>query len=1210
MRILLCIFIFISQYGFSQSDCSNWLYTPSKGSAVQIGHVAVPGNQLTVEAMILQTKNNPVFNTGDIVSKHTDPSDANYLLRPNYGAITTSNGFFRTPEVCPIEDNKQYHIAMTYDGSQLKFYRDGYLVSQVAATGNLVQNGIITAIGYYSYQYHDEQFFGYINNVRIWNIARSQAQLKAYMNQAIPSPTSQPGLLAAYTFDDLKNKQGNANFDGHMIGSASINQTVSDCNFTLAPCGTTEEVINDYTEVLDYGSCNNELIVADASAYDPGDTVVIIQMKGAAIDQTNTSTFGNISNYNNSGNYEFNIIQSKDGNTLRLLFLPERQYDIADGKVQLVRVPYFGDVTFSNPLTCLPWDGSKGGVLILNSSGTVTLKADIDVSGKGFRSGKPMHNRKVTTNATGYFYDANSNNGAEKGESISLLPDNINYGRGPSSNGGGGGNAHNCGGGGGGNGGEGGMGGDQWEEGKIVAENLGGLGGKALANSAALNKLFLGGSGGMGHANDDREYPAGNGGGIIILIANNLTANGFKIKSNGTNAEEAPSPEECKDGMGGGGAGGSIFIDLKNTSAVSIEAIGGKGADHTFKPLLHGPGGGGGGGVVALSNIAVPGSYTINVNGGLNGVCVNKGNNPYGSTPGKAGKTILNFSPAVNNVLFKKNIDSIRINDQILNCNLVNFQGLDFVQKDPIQSWQWQFGDGKNANVQHTDHEFDKEGIYNIKLVATDKNGCKDSATATVNIEIIKLQKSSDTGICKNSSVQLNVSGANQYQWSPSSGLSNPIIATPVATPSASTRYYVTAIKSPTCSAKDSVLVNVYDLPVISRTSDTSVCKGIQMHLFASGGTTYSWSPSNLLSGSNTATPTAIINGNSVFALEVKNGQGCKAVDTVKVNVFTADIKISDDSTVCSQTPIQLFASGGTNYEWTPLASLNDPYSASPVATPASSTLYHVKVTDMHNCTYYDSVLITTVPEAVFSISPSSKICLKEQVQLNASGGDSYQWLQASLVSDPNISNPVASPTATTTFSVVISEKYCGKKDTLQTVIEVLPVPLVKASSSNNITCSQPFSRLTALGNARSYEWSPALYLDNPKIYNPVATPSSNTNFVVTATDVNGCSSRDSVSVKVDFTGKILFELPNAFTPNGDGINDCFGISNWGRMEKYDLKVFNRFGQLVFQSSDPAKCWDGTFKGKKQDADVFVYIVNAETDCGAVTRKGVVTLIR
>src|SRR6185437_10879274 len=119
----------------------------------------------------------------------------------------------------------------------LKFYRDGCLMSKIHATGDLFQNSWETSIGYYSPElYPNENFIGYINEVRIWNVARTQAQIQTYMNSSLPNPTTQPGLLAYYTFDNLINKQGNAAWNGTLGGSATINETNPNCNAIINNC--------------------------------------------------------------------------------------------------------------------------------------------------------------------------------------------------------------------------------------------------------------------------------------------------------------------------------------------------------------------------------------------------------------------------------------------------------------------------------------------------------------------------------------------------------------------------------------------------------------------------------------------------------------------------------------------------------------------------------------------------------------------------------------------------------------------------------------------------------------------------------------------------------------------------------------------------------------------------------------------------------------
>src|ERR1017187_6933487 len=176
-RLLLMAIISFTFFlqSFGQQNCSNWLYLPSDPSYVQIGELNVSGNQLTVEATFNRTTPYteliPELFAGDLVSKHTGPYDCNYSLRPNTAEITTTEGYFITPDICEIELNKTYQVAMVYDGNFLKFYRNGFLMSQIVASGDLAQNSFQAQIGLFPLLVNtfgvSENFIGYINEVRI-----------------------------------------------------------------------------------------------------------------------------------------------------------------------------------------------------------------------------------------------------------------------------------------------------------------------------------------------------------------------------------------------------------------------------------------------------------------------------------------------------------------------------------------------------------------------------------------------------------------------------------------------------------------------------------------------------------------------------------------------------------------------------------------------------------------------------------------------------------------------------------------------------------------------------------------------------------------------------------------------------------------------------------------------------------------------------------
>jgi hypothetical protein len=225
------------------SPQTNTLKIPNGFSYATIGDLDIPGTSITVEGFFSRDKEltNEGYSSLNIVSKHWTPLDVNYLLRVDRAQVTTTNGHFVTPDICPMENKRLYHVAMTYNGEVLKFYRNGILQSQLPCTGDMYQNNFSTTLGATANSpTTNTTLIGYINEVRIWNIVKTDAEILANFNTPIISPTTTTGLLAYYQFDNLLNKQGNSNYNVSLFGNAEINQSVQDfrpldnsCNFPL-----------------------------------------------------------------------------------------------------------------------------------------------------------------------------------------------------------------------------------------------------------------------------------------------------------------------------------------------------------------------------------------------------------------------------------------------------------------------------------------------------------------------------------------------------------------------------------------------------------------------------------------------------------------------------------------------------------------------------------------------------------------------------------------------------------------------------------------------------------------------------------------------------------------------------------------------------------------------------------------------------------------
>jgi gliding motility-associated-like protein len=270
--------------------------------------------------------------------------------------------------------------------------------------------------------------------------------------------------------------------------------------------------------------------------------------------------------------------------------------------------------------------------------------------------------------------------------------------------------------------------------------------------------------------------------------------------------------------------------------------------------------------------------------------------------------------------------------------------------------------------------------------------------------------------------------------------------------------------------------------------------------------------------------------------------------------------------------------------------------------------MYTVQVTDAHQCTYSDSVNVR-IRSIQFAASRDQAICRGSSVVFKATGGDTWQWQPAGSLSNTAIANPVATPDTTTLYSVYMVENTCGTDTTIDVRVVVNPAPLVTAQKTNDINCTSPNARLSAAG-AVSYLWFPATGLDNPNIYNPLSGADTTTTYFVKGTNQYGCSDTAAITVYVTAEGKVTFVVPNAFTPNGDGRNDCFGVKSWGGAVIEEFSVFTRWGERVFTSNNPNQCWDGRYKGQPMEPGGYAYIIKAKTICGEIKRTGMVMLIR
>jgi gliding motility-associated-like protein len=339
------------------------------------------------------------------------------------------------------------------------------------------------------------------------------------------------------------------------------------------------------------------------------------------------------------------------------------------------------------------------------------------------------------------------------------------------------------------------------------------------------------------------------------------------------------------------------------------------------------------------------------------------------------------------------------------------------------------------------------------------------------------------------------------------------------------------------------------------------------------------------------------------------NSPNCRiAGSPLTVNVNPLPIPIAENpKPVCIGNTIKLNASGGTSYSWIdPHGQLfsSDENPIIPNATKAMEGNYTVLVT-AHGCTSPKTVFLQVLDPVIATTNiQTAAICEGQSIQLEALGGTSYLWTPSKGLSDTQIPNPIATPAETNTYTVIVSNGGCSV--TKEITITVNKNALADAGTDQKILVGQNITLNGKVsGDGITYYWSPSDYLDDPTKLNPVATPTEDITYTLNVTSSLGCtSSTDEVFIKV--YPKVV--IPNTFSPNGDNVNDTWNIPAASTFPNPIVKVTNRYGQLVYQSTGTFKPWDGKMNGKDLPPAVYYYSIYLNQDFKTYT--GWVMLMR
>ncbi len=446
--------------------------------------------------------------------------------------------------------------------------------------------------------------------------------------------------------------------------------------------------------------------------------------------------------------------------------------------------------------------------------------------------------------------------------------------------------------------------------------------------------------------------------------------------------------------------------------------------------------------------------------------------------------------------------------------------------------------------------------------VTSTLNGC--TAKDTINVIVSPIPAVNlgvDTSICENATIQLNANytGAS-YEWNTGATTSS------ISVTAAGIYSVINTLNG--CIAKDTINIAVTPAPVVELGNDTTICSYNTLQLdVTNAGANYLWN-----TGATTAS--IIVNTTGQYSV-ITSLNGCSVRDTIDVTVTPAPVvNLGRDTAICENRTIQLNAAfTGATHEWNTGATTS-------FITVSTGGMYSVLNT-LNGCIARDTINITVQTAPSIDLGPGTSICEYDTLLLSVNyPGASYAWNTGATDSAIAVSDSGR-------YTVTASLNGCTAADTINIGYNTMPVAnagvdiIIPTNTTAQLSAAQH-------ANNASYLWSPASSLSDPAIPNPVASPVIATEYTLLVTSVDGCIAEDKMMVRVTFP----LVIPNAFSPNGDNINDVWRIGNIEFYPNSKVFVYNRYGQQVFFSEGYGNPWDGKSKDKPLAPSTYYYIID------------------
>jgi gliding motility-associated-like protein len=532
-------------------------------------------------------------------------------------------------------------------------------------------------------------------------------------------------------------------------------------------------------------------------------------------------------------------------------------------------------------------------------------------------------------------------------------------------------------------------------------------------------------------------------------------------------------------------------------------------------------------------------------------------------------------------------------------------------------SIRWNFGDGVTLTTTQTIvyHVYNQSGSYipTAQLLAGPGGTCRRLLTGIDTIKIDKIKAGFTAAvnrICGSTTVVFTDTSRagfalQSWQWSfgdgGTSGIRNPQHSY-TATNTWNVRLIVNSASGCADTANIPMNIKVDSKPTASINAPPTGCvnQPVQYDAIVTSAdpvTFLSWTFSNGGSGLG-ATVQQVYSLAGTYTARLIAGTSFGCFDTAYRNVTvnpTPTVITNPDMVLCKGQSTPLSATGGLTYQWSPIAGLSCNTCFNPIASPTTTTQYVVSGYNSFGCAGRDTLLIT-VPQPIGVVTaPVLSICIGQSIRLSATGATTYEWSPSTGLDQTNIANPTATPLVTTIYRVIGKDAYNCFQDTAYVTVGVGQYPVVNVGADKVLATGTTFTLTPTASNGpiALWNWSPITDLSCGNCPNPIVTAKTDICYTVTATNLFGCAGKDTMCIKVFCESSQVF-IPNAFTPDGDGVNDILTVRAKGVKLVKSFRVFNRWGQVVFEKANfvpnvDGQGWNGKVNNVPAPPDVYVY---------------------